>query len=203
MGKTSRRETVFRLTVHDHSEIGKSSSGISLSFNKSLTSSHYSVYIAAVPRKVVLQFLVRMIVPLAFVVAAMSVSACAAPLLPEISLAQRAIAVAKEAKADQYASELLGDAAASLNEGMLLRGGQRRDAAELLLRARLQAEVAAALAKERAVAEQLQATRDRSGDAKSKADAARQVADAAKSELGKPIVSSPVTPAPPPSLFSP
>jgi len=58
----------------------------------------------------------------------------------------------------------------------------------LLLRAQLQAGLAAELAKERAIAEQLQATRDQRDAAKAAAAAADQAAQAAKAELGKPVV---------------
>jgi hypothetical protein len=117
--------------------------------------------------------------------ASVQVAGCAASLLPDISRAQDAITLAKEAKAELYASELLRDAQASLNEALPLVDGQRRDAQELLLRARIQAEVAAALAKERAVAEQLQSARERRDAAKAAATAAQETAQAAKEELGR------------------
>jgi Domain of unknown function (DUF4398) len=113
---------------------------------------------------------------------------CAAPLLHEISQAQDAIKTAQDAKAEHYASDLLVEAKSSLNEAMVLGGGQRQDAKELLLRARLQADLAAALAKERAVAEELQAARDQRDAAKTSAAAAEQAAQAAKAELEKPVV---------------
>jgi len=119
---------------------------------------------------------------------ALTLAGCAAPLLQEISQTQSAIKTAQEAKADQYASDLLAEANASLNEAMALPGGQRQDAKELLLRAQLQAGLAAELAKERAIAEQLQATRDQRDAAKAAAAAADQAAQAAKAELGKPVV---------------
>jgi hypothetical protein len=113
---------------------------------------------------------------------------CASPLIHEISQAQDAIKTAQDAKAERYASELLVEAQSSLNEAMMLGGGQRKDAKELLLRARLQADLAAALAKERAIAEQLQAARDQRDATKSAAAAAEQSAKAAKAELEKPVV---------------
>ncbi|MBI3620865.1 MAG: DUF4398 domain-containing protein [Nitrospirae bacterium] len=113
---------------------------------------------------------------------------CGASLLQEISQAQYAIKTAQEAKADQYASDLLLSAKSSLDEAMLLRNNQRQDARELLLRAQLQAEVAAELAKERAVAEQLQAVRDQRDAAKAAAEKAEQAAQAAKAEVGKPVL---------------
>jgi len=112
---------------------------------------------------------------------------CAAPLLHEISQAQNAINTAQEARAEQYASDLLVEAKSSLDEAMVLGGGQRQEARELLLRAQLQADLAAALAKERAIAEQLQAARDQRDAAKSAAASAQLAARAAKAELGKPI----------------
>jgi Domain of unknown function (DUF4398) len=113
---------------------------------------------------------------------------CAAPLLHEISQAQDAINTAQAAKADQYASDLLVDAKTSLNEAMLLPGGQQQDAKELLLRAQLQADLATAVTKERAIAVQLQAERDRREAAKTAAAAAEQAAQAAKAELEKPVI---------------
>jgi Domain of unknown function (DUF4398) len=113
---------------------------------------------------------------------------CATPLLHEISEAQVAINTAQEAKAEQYASDLLVEAKSSLNEAMMLGGGQRQDAKELLLRARLQADLATALAKERAIAEQLQAARDKRDATKSAAATAEQAAKAAKAELEQPVV---------------
>lgn len=113
---------------------------------------------------------------------------CGASLLKEISQAQDAIKTAQEAKAEQYASDLLLNAKSSLNEAMLLRNKQRQDARELLLRAQLQAEVAAELARERAVAEQLQAARDQRDAAKAAADKAEQAAQAARAEVGKPVL---------------
>jgi hypothetical protein len=113
---------------------------------------------------------------------------CAAPLLPEISKVQDAINTAQEAKAGQYASDLLVEAKSSLNEAMMLPGGQRQDAKELLLRAQLQADLAAALAKERVLAEQLQAARDLRDATKRAAAAAEQAAKEAKAELEQPVV---------------
>jgi len=112
---------------------------------------------------------------------------CGASLLQEISQAQNAIKTAQEAKAEQYASDLLLSAKSSLNEAMLLRNKQRQDARELLLRAQLQAEVAAELARERAVAEQLQAARDQRDAAKMAAEKAELAAQAAKAEVGRPV----------------
>jgi len=119
---------------------------------------------------------------------ALALAGCAAPLLQEISQAQEAIKAAQEAKADQYASELLTEAKSSLNEAMALGGGQRQDAKELLLRAQLQAGLAAELARERAVAEQLQTVRDQRDASKTAAAAAQEAAQAAKAELGKPVM---------------
>jgi hypothetical protein len=113
---------------------------------------------------------------------------CAAPLLHEIAQAQDAIKTAQEAKAEQYASDLLVNAKSSLNEAILLGNGQREDAKELLLRAQLQAGLAAELARERAVAEQLQAARDQRDAAKASVTTAEQAAQAAKAELGKPVI---------------
>jgi hypothetical protein len=113
---------------------------------------------------------------------------CAAPLLHEISQAQDAIKTAEEAKADRYASDLLVNAKSSLNEAIVLGGGQRQEAKELLLRSQLQADLAAALAKERAVAEQLQAARDRRDAAQTAAAAAERAAQAARAEVGKPVI---------------
>jgi hypothetical protein len=113
---------------------------------------------------------------------------CAAPLVQDISQTQDAINTAQAAKADQYASDLLVDAKTSLNEAIILPGGQRRDAKELLLRAQLQADLATAVAKERAIAAQLQAERDRREAAKTAAAAAEQAAQAAKAELEKPVI---------------
>jgi len=112
---------------------------------------------------------------------------CGASLLQEISQAQTALKTAQEAKAEQYASDLLLSAKSSLNEAMLLRTNQRQDARELLLRAQLQAEVAAELARERAVAEQLQAARDQRDAAKMAAEKAELAAQAAKAEVGRPV----------------
>lgn len=113
---------------------------------------------------------------------------CAAPLLHEISQVQDAINTAQAAKADQYASDLLVDAKSSLNEAIILPGGQRQDAKELLFRAQLQADIATAVAKERAIAEQLQSVRDQRDAAKTAAAAAKRAAQAAKAELEKPVV---------------
>lgn len=122
------------------------------------------------------------------VVGLLALTGCAAPLLHEIAQAQDAIKLAQEAKADQYASDLLINAKSSLNEAMLLGKNQRVDAKELLLRSQLQAGLAAELARERAVAEQLQAARDQRDAAKAAAAAAEQAAQAAKAEVGKPVV---------------
>ncbi len=54
----------------------------------------------------------------------------------------------------------------------------------LLLRAQLQADVAATLAKERVVAEQLQSAREQREKAQAAATAAEQAAQVAKDELG-------------------
>lgn len=113
---------------------------------------------------------------------------CAASLLQEISQAQSAIRTAQEAKAEQYASDLLISAKSSLNEAMILGSGQRQDAKELLLRAQLEAGLATELARERAVAEQLQAARNQRDAAKAAVAAAEQAANAAKAELGKPMI---------------
>jgi hypothetical protein len=119
----------------------------------------------------------------------LALTGCAAPLLHEIAQAQDAIKTAQEAKAEQYASDLLVNAKSSLNEAMVLGTGQREDAKELLLRARLQAGLAAELARERAVAEQLQAARDQRDAAKAAVTTAERAAQAAKAELGKPVLS--------------
>jgi len=119
---------------------------------------------------------------------ALTLIGCAAPLLLEISQAQDAIKTAEEAKADRYASDLLVNAKSSLNEAITLGGGQRQEAKELLLRAQLQAGLAAVLAKERAVAEQLQTTRDRRDAAQTAAAAAERAAQAARAEVGKPVL---------------
>jgi hypothetical protein len=126
---------------------------------------------------------------------------CAAPLLKEISTAQQAIQTAQDARAEQYASELLKEAKASLDEGMKLGGGQRQEAKELLLRAVLQAEVAAALSKERVTAEKLQSVRDELAAAKASADTAQKAAQAAKTELRKTptLPTAPLTPLPSPT----
>src|SRR3990172_6420302 len=68
---------------------------------------------------------------------------CAAAPLKELPRAQEAVALAKQAGADQYASDLLHEAEAGLNEAMALAPSRRRAAPELLERTRLQAEVAA------------------------------------------------------------
>jgi len=119
------------------------------------------------------------------ILASGAMGGCAAPLLKEISQAQEAIALAKEARAEQYASNLLRDAQASINEALQLGTKQRRDVKELLLRATLQADVAATLAKERAVAEQLQSAREEREKAQAAATAAEQAAQVAKDEMGK------------------
>jgi hypothetical protein len=118
----------------------------------------------------------------------LAIVGCAAPLLKDISQAQEAISTAQEVKAGQYASDLLLEAKSSLNEAIVLGPGQRKQAKELLLRARLQADLAAKLAGERAIAEQLQATRDQLEAAKRAADAAESEARAAQAELTKPVI---------------
>jgi hypothetical protein len=121
------------------------------------------------------------------VVAGGLLAGCAAAPLKELPRAQEAVALAKQAGADQYASDLLHEAEAGLNEAMALAPSRRRAAQELLERTRLQAEVAAELARERATAEQLQAAREQRERAQAAATAAQQEAQNAKADLGKPV----------------
>ena len=118
----------------------------------------------------------------------LAIAGCAAPLLKDISQTQEAITTAQEAMAGQYASDLLVEAKSSLNEAIVLGPGQRQEAKELLLRARLQADLAAKLAGERAISEQLQATRDQLEAARRAADEAESEARAAQAELSKPVI---------------
>jgi len=80
------------------------------------------------------------------------------------------------------------EAKSGLNEAIVLGAGQRREAKELLLRARLQAELAAKLAGERAIAEQLQTSREQLEAAKRAVDAAKRAAQAAQAELATPAI---------------
>jgi len=159
-----------------------------------LTSGSGSYYIAPMPRPprrvmpVMRAFASRLVIEASLGSCLLALIGCAAPLLHEISQTQDAIRTAQAAKADQYASDLLVDAKTSLNEAIILPGGQRQDAKELLLRARLQADLAAKLSGERAIAEQLQATRDQLEAAKRAADDAESEARAAQAELTKPVI---------------
>lgn len=112
-------------------------------------------------------------------------AACAAAPINQLPEVEQAIASAIEAKAEQYASELLRRAIADVDEAQRIGGAP---AQELLQRARLEAEVAAALARERALAEQLQAAREQRDAAKSAAAAAKKAADTAKEELTLPVI---------------
>ena len=121
-------------------------------------------------------------------------SACVGTLLKETTRATDAVDFAREAGAKQYASELYQEAIASLDEAKRL--GQTGEAKELLMRARLQAEVAAELAGERALAEQLRSAREVLENAKAEADEAHRMAEQAKNRFSQSPSDQPLPPEP-------